>query len=101
MRPTAQFAKTEWVTIEADAQRSGFKVVPPSQRWPDPVCWPERDLVETVESAFAGRYITADYLERQRLFHSFLTEACDPGYGGVLRNPASLSPIGGGDVLAA
>ena len=98
---TALLAKREWVTIEADAQHSGFHVVPQSQRWPDPVRWPERDLVETVESAFAGRYITADYLERQRSFHEFLTEACDHGFGGEFPKPFSSVKMGGDNVLAA
>ena len=96
---TAQLAKTEWMTIEADAQCSGYKVVPQSQPWPDPVRWPEHDLVDAVENAFASRYITADYIERQRSFHSFLTDACDHGYGGELRNPLSSIEMGGDNVL--
>ena len=98
---TAQLAKTEWVTIEAAAQCCDFKVVPQSQPWPDPLRWPEHDLVDTVENAFASRYITADYIKRQRSFHSFLTDACDHGYGGELRNPFSSIEMGGDNVLAA
>ena len=79
MLHTAQRAKTEWVTIEADSSPSSFRVVPQQQCWPEPLFWPERDFVETVKSAFAGRYIAADHLERQQSFHEFLTDACDHG----------------------
>ena len=73
----ADLARTRWVTITADVSNARFKLTLDQVSGTSDIKWPTSNLAETVETAFAGRYIGADVVERNRAFRKELALACD------------------------
>ena len=72
-----KLARTQWVTVVADANESRFRQVPNPMTSSCDITWPKDNLAEKVERAFAGRYITKGFAARNRAFHDLLVGSCE------------------------
>ena len=72
-----RLARTQWVTVMADVDAGRFRQVPNPMTSSCDITWPKDNLADTVEKAFAGRYITKDFAARNRAFHDLLVESCE------------------------
>lgn len=75
----ARLARTDWVTVVPDPAGGCFKRIANRYVGPARIEWPTGNFVDVVERAFAGRYIGADFVERNRVFRELLVERCDRG----------------------
>ena len=73
----ADLARTQWVTVAPDASKARFSLTCDQAQGNNNIKWPKGNLAEMVESAFAGRYIGADFVKRNRSFRKELETACD------------------------
>ena len=73
----ADLARTQWVTVAPDVSKARFSLTEDQAQGNNDFKWPTGNLAEMVESAFAGRYISSDFIERNRSFRKELEIACD------------------------
>jgi len=97
----AILARSQWVRAIADPGQSCFRLGSTPEKWGNPGPWPTDDFVGIVERAFASRYITASFIERNRSFRELLTEACDHGHGWQVELGERVRAPAGLDIISA
>lgn len=75
----ARLAHSEWVTVVPDVANACFQRIPNAWKGPERIAWPTGNFAAVVERAFGGRYIGADFAQRNRAFRELLVERCDRG----------------------